>query len=151
MSLSRDTLTLAIALLGAVLGVVNTWNSLRSSRVLIRVTPKWVVASDWTGLSIDVVNLSNFPVTITEVGFTIGRSFDRLPRRVQIPPGAVMRGPALPLLLRPHEALDVMFSCDWVGSLEIHRAYALTASGVIARGNSGALRQFRARGTKVIG
>ena len=151
MSISRDTLTLGIAVLGAALGVINTWNSLRSSRVRLRVTPKWALTPDWTGLSIDVVNLSSFPVTITEVGFTLGRSLSRLPRRVPIPHHSVVHGPALPVVLQPRDLLDVVFSCEWVGSLRIHSAYALTASGEIARGNSGALRQFRARGHKSLG
>jgi hypothetical protein len=151
MSLSRDTITLAIAVLGAGLGIINTWHSLRSARVRIRVIPKWALTADWTGLSIDVVNLSNFPVTITEVGFTLERGLSRLPRRVPIPSSAVMQGPTLPVLLQPREALDIVFSCEWVGSLQIHEAYALTASGEIARGRSGALRQFCARGNKVLG
>lgn len=150
MTLSNDAITLGIAIFGAVLGLVNTWHSLRSVRARLKVTPKWAIAPGWSGLSVDVVNLSNFPVTITEVGFTLGKSLSRLPRRAPIPSHAIMHGPSLPVVLQPHDALDIVFSCDWVGTLPIHRAYALTATGKFARGNSGALRQFRARGNKTI-
>jgi len=38
-----ESITLSIALVGAVLGVINTWHQLDRSRVKLRVTPKHVI------------------------------------------------------------------------------------------------------------
>ena len=146
----QQWLTLGLAVLGAVLGVLNTWDGLRSRRVRLQVTPRWSMAPNWTGLSIEVINLSSFPVTIREVGFTLDRSRKRLPRRVPIPNHAIVNDATYPSTLQPREVLDLVFSVEWVGSLHLRAAYAITSSGEIARGTSGALEQFIRRGNKTI-
>ncbi len=148
--LSGDEITLGIAILGAALGILNTWQSFSLRRVRLRVTPKWSLAHNWTGLSIDVVNLSAFPVTITEVGFTLDHSRKSLPKRVPIPAHETVQGEPLPTTLQPHHSLDIAFNADFLGSLDIRKAYALTSSGEIARGTSGALKQFQLRGNRVL-
>lgn len=149
MSIWTDAITLGLATIGANLGVVNTWTTLRGKKVRLLVTPKWGLAPGWTGLSIDVVNLSSFPVTITEIRFTLDRSRSSLPKRVPIPSDAIVQGERVPTTLQPHHSMDVVFEVDWLGSLDIVMAYALTSGGAITRGTSGALKQFRSRGNRV--
>jgi len=68
--------TLAIAVLGAVLGVINTWQALDKSRVKLRVRPKQVLpvgaADPRLTFCIEVTNLSAFAVTVSEVGVFYG-------------------------------------------------------------------------------
>jgi hypothetical protein len=149
MFLWKDVITFGLAGVGAALGVVNTWTTVRSKRVRLRVTPQWSLASGWSGLSIEVINLGAFPVTVTEIGFTLDRSRSTLPKRVPIPTQAIVQGDVPPTTIQPHEATSLIFNADWLGSLPIQRAYARTASGEIARGTSGALEQFKSRRNRV--
>lgn len=93
-----ETVTLVTAfigagcgLLGAVLGIINTWTQLSRNRVRLRVVPRIGFQTSHNGLGItcdridpgdekrlfryparlciEVVNLSTFPVTIHDVGF----------------------------------------------------------------------------------
>src|SRR3546814_11210717 len=72
----QEALTLGIAALGAFLGVMNTWQAINRDRVRLRVRPLSVmaIATGDQGYGIEVVNLSSFPVTVEEVGFTLNRS-----------------------------------------------------------------------------
>jgi len=70
----KDYLTIAAALLGAVLGVMNTWNAIDQRRVRLRVRPSHAITVPDGALKfcVEVLNLSAFAVTITEVGFSLG-------------------------------------------------------------------------------
>lgn len=68
--------TLGIALVGAVLGILNTWRNLDRDRPKLRVRPFHVIPVGGYGemhsdinFGIEVVNLSSFPLTVSEVGF----------------------------------------------------------------------------------
>jgi hypothetical protein len=67
-----QAITLAVAFLGAVLGIINTWHGLDKSKVKLKVQPAHAIpyggADPAIGLSIQVINLSAFAVTIEEVG-----------------------------------------------------------------------------------
>jgi hypothetical protein len=73
---AKDGVTLSIAAVGAVLGIINTRQAMDQQRVKLRVVPKWVLfpmeepPNDEAGC-VEVVNLSAFPVTLQEVGFTL--------------------------------------------------------------------------------
>jgi len=136
-----SAITLAIAILGAVLGLLNTWNGINDRRVRLKVTPKWSLAPGFQGLAIEVVNLSAFPVTISEIGFTIGRSRGALPKRTAAM-HQMVDGPQFPVRLERHHSFNATFIADGLGRLDVRRAYALTTSGVIVKGNSPALRQY---------
>lgn len=137
-----SAITLAIAILGAVLGILNTWNSINDRRVRLRVVPKWSIGPNFQGLAIEVVNLSAFPVTISEIGFTIGRSRSGLPRRAPITSQKILNGTVLPIRLDRHHSFSAIFLSQGLSEHDIRKAYALTSSGVIRKGESPALKQF---------
>ena len=83
----RDYLTFAAAMIGAVLGVMNMWNTIDQRRVRLRITPKHVLSVNGRSFAIEVINLSAFPVTIDEVGFEIdGRGVAKRSRAVVLHP-----------------------------------------------------------------
>lgn len=68
-----DGVTLFIASVGAVLGVINTWHALRKSRVRMSVKARNAYTVGHVDpriqFAIEVTNLSEFPITVSEVGF----------------------------------------------------------------------------------
>ncbi len=145
-----DWVTLGIACLGAVLGIVNTWQALRDRRTRLRVTPAWNFAEGFSGMSIEVCNLSSFPVTIVELGFTLGKPRGPLPHRMRIPEERIISGRQGPFRVGSRETASIIFYVDNLEQYEITKAYARTSDGQIAFGTSGALRQFIAQGNKPI-
>ena len=91
------TWALGLAMFGALLSLVNTWFLFRKSTARVRVTPKYYISNGSeilsyadieetslagqlnrpNGLCIVVQNLSEFPLTVDEVGFLDKRSEDR--------------------------------------------------------------------------
>ena len=83
----KDFVTSGCAVLGAVLGVMNTWNGLNRQKVKLWVVPKVIYplgslavltatrCREGTELQttgcIEITNLSAFPVTIYDTGFTL--------------------------------------------------------------------------------
>lgn len=65
--------TLAIALVGAVLGVLNTWRTFSNDRVRLQLRAHFafLTPSMQECLTVNVVNLSTFPLTVTGVGFEL--------------------------------------------------------------------------------
>ncbi|MBZ9977815.1 hypothetical protein [Mesorhizobium sp. BR-1-1-10] len=86
----NNAVTLGVALLGAGLGIMNTWQAISADRVRLRVKPAYAIGvpGGQVMFSIEVVNLSNFALTVAEVGFTLngntidGGSAQRLPFRL---------------------------------------------------------------------
>lgn len=140
----NESITLGVALLGAALGILNTWQSLSASRVRLRVRPAHAIAVP-TGqnlFSIEVVNLSNFAVTVDDVGFTLGGNTVK-GTRAAIPQPILIDGGRWPRRLESREAVSVYFDhLDMIGR-RIGRAYASTACGETAYGTSPALEQVR--------
>jgi hypothetical protein len=136
-----QALTMAIAFLGAVLGIINTWHGLDKSRVKLRVRPAHAIpvrgADPSIGLSIAVTNLSAFAITVNEVGVLFR---DKSSRGV-IRPILVAGGP-LPRRLEPRSSLTLYARRLSRSDGKIRCAYASTACGVRQTGNSPALRQM---------
>ena len=136
-----DYVTLAIAALGAGLGIINTWHGLNQRRMKLMVVPKVAYlpshGSEEMGC-INVTNLSAFPVTIREVGFTIDGD-PRKKARAAIPQPIVMDGDPWPRRLEARTSVSLFF--DWTNLKHgIKKAYALTDCGNVAYGDSPALR-----------
>jgi hypothetical protein len=143
----KDIITIALASVGAALGVMNTWNALSQRRVRLVVRPTYALNADGRRppmISISVTNLSNFPMTIDEVGFT-GPKGAKRGKRAMIAQPRVIDGKPWPRRLESREAVSLYFGVE-----DVHRdpsllamAYAGTECGVYAYGTSPALDQLR--------
>jgi len=153
----RDFLTAGCAVLGAGLGVLNTITSLNQRRVKLRVTPKFSVRTERGVYShkteipansvpaIEVINLSEFPVTISEAGFSLRRDTGRL---TPTPPFLNDDKP-WPRRLESRESVTIYFPSAAKLPSNLHLAYATTDCEETRYGDSPALKAFRARIKKV--
>jgi hypothetical protein len=151
-----NSITLIIALLGAGLGIANTWYLFKSPRMRLRVVPKLCfdmqggryLAIDWdeqvqqlraAGASarwgVEVTNLNSFAVTIDEVGF----SDDTDAGRMAMVGPEISRRKTWPVRLKPREKV-MYYSTDGMDLpktvLAQPRAYAKTDCGHCAYGVS---------------
>jgi hypothetical protein len=152
MAAVKDILTIAMAGVGAALGIINTLHQLSLNRVKLRIVPKSAkpVAggaaihhssgkhdSDAT-LCIEVINLSAFPVTIREVGYSVAGT----KARKAVPLPALTDNKAWPRRLEQRESVtayvDFHDSAD-----QIKKAYAITECGNVRYGTSPALEDFK--------
>src|ERR1051325_1952455 len=92
----KDIITIGAASVGAVLGVMNTINAMSQQRMRVRVTPAFITTpqGEPMGFSIEVINLSAFPVTVAEVGFSVGGN-----RRVPVQSPRFLDGGTFPCRL----------------------------------------------------
>jgi len=129
----KDSITLAVALLGALLGIINLVLSVFRERVRLRILPQEYFTSHGDqGLCFDVVNCGFTPVTITMVGLSIqgGKMF-------QVPTGE------LPKRLEPRTALTIYWPPGASQNpclADGRQAVVRTACGRSFRGNSPALK-----------
>ena len=162
----KDKITSVAALVGMVLGIYNFIRARAADRVKLRVTPK---ASSFRGndgggrdiyiynrdaynlnnptappdtLSLEVINLSKFAITVDEVG--LKRSWSR--RRAALVTPIIRDGNPWPRKLEPRESVVVHFDSTQLLGLErissVKQAYASTVCGTTCYGSSGALRDF---------
>jgi hypothetical protein len=138
-----EGITLAIALLGAVLGVINTWQTLDKDRVKLRVVPKHAVpvgaADPSLTFCIEITNLSSFAVTVDETGvFYTGTE----QRSAYVRP-ILFDGQGWPRRLEPRTSVTVYGQPPTsLRGNPVKCAYARTACGVTQIGNSTALMQL---------
>ena len=140
----KDILTIGAASVGAVLGIMNTWNAMNQRRVRLRVTPTFVLTAqgDPLGVSIEVINLSAFPLTVSEVGFSAGRG-----RRIPILAPKFLDNGTFPRRLESREAMSAMFGpgdFEAPRGIKVGDAYARTACGRTIYGGSPAGKKFSA-------
>ena len=157
-----EIVTLVTAIVGAVcgisgtiLGIVNTWSQISRNRMRLRVVPKVdFITSDGNFTAskatnqmrqlvgsgtlsrwcIEVVNLSAFAVTISEVGFAKSNGL----RHVLVP-ADVSNGGSFPSRLEPREAVTLYAESGVKPDPEVMRrpyAYAKTDCGVLCSGTS---------------
>jgi hypothetical protein len=142
---AMQAVTLAIAVLGAVLGVINTWIGLDKSRVKLRVAPAHGIpvgdADPRLKFCITVTNLSAFAVTVDEAGVLYSGTTDR---GSLIQPVLADAG-TWPRRLEPRSSVT-LYAHRPISSNghRIKAAYARTACGVTKKGSSPALRQIAA-------
>ena len=135
-------ITLAIAVLGAVLGIINTWRSIDASRVKIKVLPAHALAVGGANpaikFSIAVTNLSTFPVTVDNVGFL----YEGTENKAVLVDYQLDQGGTLPVRLEPRTSVSVYCGKpEPMSGHPIKCAFATTACGITCTGSSPALRQ----------
>jgi len=154
--MQSNWISLTVAVIGAGLGILNTWHNFYRQRVRLKVIPKcaWIgpggIYSDVrqhrpaSTLCVEVVNLSEYPVTITEVGYWLP---ERNRARVVWP--IIMDNKEWPRRLQSRESVTAYLNKEDVPD-SIGRAYATTDCGVTRFGNSNALKDFRCRRSKSV-
>jgi len=135
--------TFAIAVLGAVLGIINTWHSLDKSRVKLKLKPAHAIPFGAVDpnlkFCIEISNLSVFPVTISEAGVFF-KGTDK--RGCIVNPVFVDHG-SWPRRLEPRSSITVYSHIPQsTDGNKIKCAYAMTQCGVVVKGNSKALQQI---------
>lgn len=135
--------TFAIAVLGAVLGLINTWHALDRTRIKLKVSPAHAItfgnANPSIAFSVEVTNLSAFAVTVYDVGFF----YSGTDRRSSILQPILGDGGSWPRRLEPRSSVTI-YSERPRSHIDRHRlvrAYAKTQCGHTAKGTSGALKQ----------
>ena len=124
-------ITLAIALVGAFLGVLNTWRTFNNDRVRLRVKAVTLFQPGmrYGTLGIEVVNLSSFAVTVTHVGVNTSVGG----RHLQIVNPQLMPGGQLPIRLEPRTGFTAITSPSAFQEPAFEHAtcvYAKTACGL---------------------
>jgi len=153
-----QAITLAVALLGAVLGVLNSWHAISRDQVKLRVVPRMAFGvgpgvDPRSRLCIEVVNLSGFAVTVDQVGFAIRGSEVVLAPLVPI----LLDGGPFPRRLESRTAFTVFFEPGTEkepGFGHVRCAVARTECGTTVEGSSPMLRSVVAaapRGPKPSG
>jgi hypothetical protein len=145
----KDVITMSIAGLGAALGIINTWHALDQRRVRLRVIPKLAypfLGGDFGEIMgcIEVVNLSAFPISISEIGFTIDGDPRKRRRLAILEPLTSDRQP-LARTLEPRHVVTGYFDLSRMEA-GIKKAYVRTDCGEVAYGSSPALKQIRRGG-----
>ncbi|NHQ87731.1 hypothetical protein HA050_16560 [Iodobacter sp. HSC-16F04] len=137
--------TLGIALVGAVLGIINTWHSLDKVRVKLKVVPAHAIPYGGTNellqFCIEITNLSAFPVTVNDAGVFFHGTAER---------GAIV-APVFtdnghwPRRLEPRSSITVYSQMPRARlNHKIKCAYAKTQCGYTQTGSSPALKQIAA-------
>lgn len=144
---AKDAVTLSIAVLGAALGIINTAHSLNQQRVKLRVVPKWAMFVQNGDFSaemgcIEVINLSAFPVTLSEIGFTIHGNTARKGNRAAIPMPLTTDRQPFARRLESRQALAGYFELRGLPN-GIEKAYVKTDCDEVFYGLSGAMENIR--------
>ena len=135
--------TLSIAVLGAVLGIINTWYNLDKMRVKLKVTPAHAIPvggiDERLKFCVQITNLSSFPLTISDAGVF----FKGTNNRGSIVNPVFSDGGNWPKKLEPRTSVSVYSQIPEapVGH-KIKCAYAITQCGEVCTGTSGALKQI---------
>ena len=139
-------ITLSIAVLGAVLGIMNTWRNFDRDRVKLQVIPKQAIpvgalAHQPIQLCIDITNFSTFPLTITEVGVL----YHGTSKRGAVISPIIIDGGSFPRKLEPRTSFSAYLATGALSAMDgnsVKCAYAQTDCGVMVTGNSPALKQL---------
>jgi hypothetical protein len=140
-----QAVTLAIAVLGAVLGLINTWHAIDKKRVKIHVRPKHAVpigaADPRLTFCIEIINLSEFAITVDEAGvFYTGTD-----RRGAYAPPVIIDGKPWPRRLEARSSVTIYGQPPTLPSgHRLKCAYARTECGVTRTGTSPAFKQLAA-------
>lgn len=141
--------TLILAVIGTVLGCINTFDLFNKRRVRLRVVPHSAVRDRdgvWrcstrhlsgSTVCIEVTNLSDFPVTIEEVGYT-----QHAHTRLGFVRPILTDSKGWPRRLEARDSVSVYANIEDIPH-DIGKAFARTACGVTRFGNSAALDDLK--------
>lgn len=145
-TLGTAILGVVAGLTGVVLGIVNTLINVKRDRVRLRVRLSQVIT---VGLgfdgqrtySIEALNLSEFPVVVTDIGLSLTKKENASLSTV---PGLEPRG-KLPLRLEPRTKYQKMFQASSIDDLwpRMISTYSQTECGVTAKGKIAVPRNRR--------
>ena len=150
-------ITLATAILGAatgftgvLLGGLNIWRNIRRDQVRLKVEATWAITT-WptvqTQFQVRVINLSEFPLTVSDVGFTMK---DGKLAHLGTVDGIEPNG-TLPLRSEPRTGYSKVLALDALGDSapKVQRPYARTECGEHVtgkrRGMRGLIKAFQRR------
>ena len=141
----KDVITIVLASIGAVLGVLNAWWAHDKDRPKIRVSPRRVIplgspVDSRARLAIEVTNLSWFPLTVSEVCVLFRGTAER---GVVIDP-VLVDGGGFPRRLESRTSFMAYLHPDAFATAQhrVRAAYAKTDCGLTFTGNSPALQQL---------
>lgn len=141
----------ACGIAGLVLGIINTWAEAQHNKVKLKVVPEWAFTVNVEGsppfnFEIEIINLSEFPVVISEVGFTCRGNAHLVPTGYAV--HNYTYSTALPCRLEPHASCTEFYLLEKSAIDEqpefgkVNGAYARTQCGARITGASSALRQI---------
>jgi len=141
-----NILTFAIACLGAVLGLINTIHSIRKDKLKAKIRPVFVhpIRSDGVQekfIGLDITNLSNFPISISQIGFILKGTKNR---RVITLPLSSQGTIILPKKLESREQITLFGNYDEIKKekRKIICGYCTTACGKTFKGKSQVIRHL---------
>lgn len=146
----KEMVTFGLALVGAVLGVINTWRNVNRDRLKVRVRFIHGFSINAPTMparvyGVEVTNLSTFPVTVSEVGLHIVGTKDRAAFIPHIMPDG---GDPLPRRLEAREQVTVYIpTTSLCTELQYKNVYAITACGATIRKRQRGLPPPRSRRT----
>jgi hypothetical protein len=139
----KDLITFGLALVGAVLGIINTWRAINHDKPRVKVLPKRAIPfgdiDERINFCIEAINLSTFALTITEMGILHRGTESRTALRSQL----TFDNGSWPRRLEPRSSVTVYAQSGSITSeYPIRCAYAKTDCGLTFKGTSGALKQL---------
>jgi hypothetical protein len=141
----------ACGIAGLVLGIINTWAEAQHNKVRLKIVPGHAFpVGDGDeppvfNFRIEVINLSEFPVTIDEVGFRCSNHSSLIPLGDKV--YCRFFSTPLPCRLEPHASCTEFYLLDESVIAQssqyggVKGAYARTQCGTLVKGTSPALRQ----------
>jgi|SRR5581483_4270388 len=154
----KDVLTMGPGVGGFVLGIFNFTHARNGQRVRLRVLPKAAYELEGRILSavrmsantpdgppdlicLEVTNLSNFPITVSDAGFTMGGKIGKTARRAILQP-ILLDGGRWPRRLEARTSVSLYARYSSLAP-DIRKAYVETDCGEVAYGDSPALETVR--------
>ncbi len=130
-------------ILGAILGIINTIHQLNRNRIRLKIIPNYAIPVGGiehleVNFGIEVINLSEFPVAISDIGFLLHDG-----RKAPLATVGCFEQPSkLPIKLEPRTSYQNYFDIDSIGfSKQVEYAYVATQCGELIKGTSVALKQ----------
>ncbi len=147
-----QAVTMSIALVGAVLGIINTWFAYDRERLKLRVVPVYAqpvgAMNPSINFGINITNMIAFPITVSEVGVL----YDGNPGRGAITLPIIIDGGEFPRRLEPRSSFsvyaDITTQSPDLFSL-VRCAYAKTDCGSLVEGESPALEDIKMLASQV--